>query len=610
VVTEFRHGIEIIEVDDDIRPIQVGPSNIIGVIGTAPDADETLFPLNEPLLIAGDPRQAALLGTSGTLPDAINAIFSEFGADIVMIRVTETNQLMTQFSNLIGLQTTLTGLFAFKKAKTTLGLIPKMLIAPGFTAQRPTDGVDHVLVNDGGVFYNPATTQVSFSGGTGQGVQGKVSVIAGSVSAIIMVHRGFGFGFTPPTVTITDTSALAAKATLTFAAQPSNGDTVTMDAKTYTFKTALTPAANEVLIGVDVAGSIANLVAAVTAGAGAGTVYGAGTTANATIAAAAGATGTLVATAKTAGQAGNALATTKTSANLSWDNPTLSGGQGGSGAVCTAVLGTVANPVVTNMLTVCQDMRSIMIVDTPGTSYVDAISYRQDFDSQRLWLVEGGVQEFDVISSSVVPAPVAGFLAGKQAYIDQTRGFWWSASNQPLNAVVGVNRSIDWSFTSSTVEGQLLNSLGIAVVVHEDGFRVLGVESPTSDSLWKFISVRRTADMVYDAIEEALRIAIDRPITLGTIDFIEGSVNAFLRYLANLGAIIDGRAWLDRTINSPTQLQAGHLVIDFDLEPPAPLERLTFRAHRNAGYYTEVIDSVLLNASTGTSATAAGHPAP
>src|ERR1043166_4127941 len=116
---EYRHGIEIIEVDDDIRPIQVGPSNIIGIIGTAPDADINLFPINEPILIAGNPRQAALLGTPGTLPDAVNAVFTEFGADIILVRVEDNEVLNEQFSDIIGLQTTLTGIHAFKKCRTT-----------------------------------------------------------------------------------------------------------------------------------------------------------------------------------------------------------------------------------------------------------------------------------------------------------------------------------------------------------------------------------------------------------------------------------------------------------------------------------------------------------
>ncbi len=38
---------------------------------------------------------------------------------------------------------------------------------------------------------------------------------------------------------------------------------------------------------------------------------------------------------------------------------------------------------------------------------------------------------------------------------------------------------------------------------------------------------------------------------------------------------------------------AGKLFLDFDLEPPAPLEHLAFRAHRENGYYVELVDQVL-----------------
>lgn len=69
--------------------------------------------------------------------------------------------------------------------------------------------------------------------------------------------------------------------TLTQLANPANNETAVVGAKTYTFKTVLTGAANEVLIGADCAASIANLIAAINGAAGAGTTYGTGTTANA-----------------------------------------------------------------------------------------------------------------------------------------------------------------------------------------------------------------------------------------------------------------------------------------------------------------------------------------
>lgn len=36
---EFLHGVEIIEIDDGTRPIEIARSSVIGLIGTAPDAD-------------------------------------------------------------------------------------------------------------------------------------------------------------------------------------------------------------------------------------------------------------------------------------------------------------------------------------------------------------------------------------------------------------------------------------------------------------------------------------------------------------------------------------------------------------------------------------------
>lgn len=58
-----------------------------------------------------------------------------------------------------------------------------------------------------------------------------------------------------------------------------NGNTVTINGKTYTFQTVLTNVDGNVLIGVDNAATAANLSAAMNLGTGSGTVYAAATTA-------------------------------------------------------------------------------------------------------------------------------------------------------------------------------------------------------------------------------------------------------------------------------------------------------------------------------------------
>ncbi|WP_223672515.1 hypothetical protein [Proteus terrae] len=59
---QYLHGTEIVEIDNGARPIRTAQSGVIGLVGTAPDADATAFPLNTPALIAGSRREAAKLG--------------------------------------------------------------------------------------------------------------------------------------------------------------------------------------------------------------------------------------------------------------------------------------------------------------------------------------------------------------------------------------------------------------------------------------------------------------------------------------------------------------------------------------------------------------------
>ena len=116
-----------------------------------------------------------------------------------------------------------------------------------------------------------------------------------------------------------------AQGTLTLTGLPAASNTVTIGATTYTWVTTLA-SANDVLIGATTADCISNLIAAVNAGAGAGTVYGTGTTANADAIAFLYQDPQMGLRAKTLGTAGNSVATTTTGANLAFKSATLTGG--------------------------------------------------------------------------------------------------------------------------------------------------------------------------------------------------------------------------------------------------------------------------------------------
>lgn len=119
---------------------------------------------------------------------------------------------------------------------------------------------------------------------------------------------------------------VAATEVLTFAANASDLETVTIDGKVYTFDdTSLDDIDGHVLIGATASASIDNLIAAITLGAGAGTLYATSTTLHPTVTAAAGSGDTMDATAKAKGTAGNSIVVLE-GINGSWGSTPMSGG--------------------------------------------------------------------------------------------------------------------------------------------------------------------------------------------------------------------------------------------------------------------------------------------
>jgi phage tail sheath protein FI len=119
-------------------------SSVIGIVGTAPDADTAAFPLDTPVLVAASRTEAAKLDTTGakagTLPRALDAILTQVGAAIVVIRVAPGENSEKTATSIIGGIDEKTGdasgMEALVSAESLLGLRPRILLAPGFSDQK------------------------------------------------------------------------------------------------------------------------------------------------------------------------------------------------------------------------------------------------------------------------------------------------------------------------------------------------------------------------------------------------------------------------------------------------------------------------------------------
>jgi hypothetical protein len=152
---------------------------------------------------------------------------------------------------------------------------------------------------------------------------------------------------------------------LTIVNNPSNANTITIGSTTYTFVTTLTGVPNLVKIDVSKNTTLANLVSAINATAGAGTAYSVGTVINTQVVAGAtvaGSTTTTTVTAIVSGVVGNSIPTTSSSANLTWANATLVNG----GCAAYAYIGAATNPANTDTVTI--NGKTYTILSTVGTA--------------------------------------------------------------------------------------------------------------------------------------------------------------------------------------------------------------------------------------------------
>lgn len=248
---------------------------------------------------------------------------------------------------------------------------------------------------------------------------------------------------------------------------------------------------------------------------------------------------------------------------------------------------TGVNAAVTALLAVAKRTRAVVVADGPGTTEAEAVAAAGLYDDQRLYMVDPDV----VVARGTggLARPASALAAGAISARDAERGFWWSPSNQVLAGVAATGRPVGFSLTDPETESNRLNEVRVATIVRQNGFRLWGNRSLSTDPLWSFLSVRRTADMIYESLERGHLWALDRPFSQQLLITLRNGVQAYLDGLVDRGALIGGRCWIDPEVNTAATLQAGQLYVDFDIEPPAPLERLTFRARRNGAYYDELV---------------------
>jgi len=247
--------------------------------------------------------------------------------------------------------------------------------------------------------------------------------------------------------------------------------------------------------------------------------------------------------------------------------------------------------VATAMDALAGKLRALAIIDGPGTTDEAAMAYAKNFGSKRVFMVDPGVQQWDTTANATVDGPGSAWTAGLFAWTDAEYGFWASPSNKEFVGITGTTRSVEFLDGDDTCRANLLNNANIATIIRDDGYRLWGNRTLSSDAKWAFVTRVRTMDIVMDAILYGHKWAVDRSITATYVKDVTDGLQAFMRDLKNQGAIINFEVYADPVLNTASQLEQGKVYWNIRFTDVPPAENPNFRVEVTNQWLTEVLNA-------------------
>ncbi len=265
----------------------------------------------------------------------------------------------------------------------------------------------------------------------------------------------------------------------------------------------------------------------------------------------------------------------------------------------TANVGDVANPFVSALNAITPKIRARAYINGPNTTSAEALRFRRTINGGRILPIDPKV--IKNVNGVPVTKPVAAVFAGvRSRVVASSEGVSGSVSNKIIRTIDGVARTITYPD-----DANYLNENQVATIINErGGFRTWGSRLATDDPLWQFDSVRATADMINEALEDIYFLYVDRKFTKANMKMMIEDGNAALRVFKNNEDILGGRCWFP-VLNDPTLMANGKLFLDVEFEPVGIMEQIHITTHRNILYYRLLLDEVNGLIETGPLAVAA-----
>jgi len=247
-----------------------------------------------------------------------------------------------------------------------------------------------------------------------------------------------------------------------------------------------------------------------------------------------------------------------------------------------AVPGNVDPNVQMALIAHCENTKSrFAVLDIPKDSakVADVLTHRDMYDSDYAAIYHPWLEVFDPLDKKNTYLPPSGAMIGIYARTDNTRGVFKAPANETVSGVVGL----------STIYGKgeqdILNPKGVNLIRNftGQGIRVWGARTVSSNSLWKYINVRRLFIFLEESIRANTNWVVFEPNDEALWNRVKRTIDVFLTGVWRTGALAGttpGEAFfvdIGRTTMSKDDIDNGRLVCVIGVAPVKPAEFVIFR---------------------------------
>ena len=247
-----------------------------------------------------------------------------------------------------------------------------------------------------------------------------------------------------------------------------------------------------------------------------------------------------------------------------------------------AIPGITDPQVLLSLIAHCENMGNrFAILDIPREKKTvnDIVEYRDLFDSDFAAMYHPWVKVADPITKNAVAIPPSGSVAGVYARTDNTRGVFKAPANEIVSACVG----LDCNYT--TGEQDILNPKGVNLIrsFSGSGIRIWGARTISSNSLWRYVNVRRLFLYIEESIKVSTNWVVFEPNEPLLWLRVKRTIELFLGDLWRAGALAGGSEgeafFVDIGANTMSQsdIDNGRLICVIGVAPVKPAEFVIFR---------------------------------